>query len=42
MKKFYEEPELELIRFAGVDIITTSGEEPWIEPGDQDENEDTW
>ena len=40
MKKFYEEPELELIKFAGVDIITTSGST--IEDGSDDQSEDDW
>ena len=36
MKKFYDEPELELIRLGGVDIITTSLDK---KEGIQDENE---
>ena len=41
MKKLYEEPELELIKFAGVDIITTSGD-PTVEWVEDDQNEDNW
>ena len=45
MKKFYEEPELELIKFGMVDIITTSGgggitEEEWSGDEGTEENPD--
>lgn len=36
MKKFYEQPELEIIKFGNNDVITTSGEDetPIINPDD--------
>ena len=39
MKKFYDEPELELVRFAAVDIITSSKDDLLWEEGNSDESE---
>ncbi len=41
-KEYYEKPETEVNEFKIVDVISTSGEEPTTNPGDDNDTTFPW